>query len=149
MLSSMLTIGYIRVASVGKHSDQSVSVQAQTIRERVAAQHADLELIADTGQSGRNLNRPGLQRMLLLIAAGKVQCVVVTRFDRLTRSQEDFVRLLEQLDRHGVSLVSVEASFDSRSRADRSFMNIMVGLAKFQQYRDRSIASGAGQSHAV
>jgi len=36
MLSSMLTIGYIRVASPGKHPDQDVSVQAQaqSIRDR-------------------------------------------------------------------------------------------------------------------
>jgi DNA invertase Pin-like site-specific DNA recombinase len=114
MLSSMLTIGYIRVASIGKHPDHAVQAQAQTIRERAAAEHADLELITDIGESGRNMNRPGLQRMLSLIAAGKVQCVVVTRFDRLTRSQANFARLLERLDRQGVSLVSVDGTFDSR-----------------------------------
>ena len=48
MLSSMLTIGYIRTASVSKHSEQSVSVQAQTIRERTAGERAELELITDT-----------------------------------------------------------------------------------------------------
>ena len=35
-----------------KHSEQSDSVQAQPIRDRAAAEHADLELIADTGESG-------------------------------------------------------------------------------------------------
>jgi DNA invertase Pin-like site-specific DNA recombinase len=133
MLSSMLTIGYIRVASIGKHPDHAVQAQAQTIRERAAAEHADLELITDIGESGRNMNRPGLQRMLSLIAGENVQCVLVSRLDRLTRSQEDFARLLERLDLHGVSLVSVEESFDSRSREGRSFMSIMAGLAKFRQ----------------
>jgi hypothetical protein len=42
MLSSMLTIGYIRVASIGKYPDLAVQAQAQTIRERSAAEHADL-----------------------------------------------------------------------------------------------------------
>jgi DNA invertase Pin-like site-specific DNA recombinase len=133
MLSSMLTIGYIRTASVSKHSEHSASVQAQTIRDHAAAEHADLELIADTGASGRNMNRPGLQRMLSLIATGNVHCVLVTSLDRLTRSNKDFARLLERLDRHGVSLVFIDDSFDSCSCGARSFMNIMAGLAKFRQ----------------
>ena len=107
----MLTIGYIRVASSGEYTDQGVQAQAQTIRDRAAAEHAELlELIADTGESGRNMNRPGLQRMLSLIAGGNVQYVLVTSFDRLTRSHEDFARLLERLDLHGVALVSVDES---------------------------------------
>ena len=114
----MLTIGYIRVASTDQFPGHGVQAQAQTIRERAAAEHADLELIADSGASGMNLNRPGLQRMLSLIAAGNVQCLLITRLDRLTRSHEDLARLLELLDRHGVALVSFEESFDSRSRSD-------------------------------
>ena len=134
MLSSMLTIGYIRVASSGEFPDQKVQAQAQTIREREAAEHAELlELITDTGESGRNMNRPGLQRMLSLIAGGNVQYVLVTSFDSLTRSHEDFARLLERFDLHGVALVSIDESFDSRSCAGRLFMKIMAGLGKSQQ----------------
>ena len=133
MLSSMLTIGYIRVASPGKYPDQGFQAQAQAIRDRAAGERAELELITDTGESGRNMNRPGLQRMLSLIAGGNVQYVLVTSFDRLTRSQGDFARLLKRLDRRGVALVSVEESFDSRSRSGRSFVNIMAGLGKSGQ----------------
>ena len=134
MLSTMLTIGYIRVASSGEYTDQGVQAQAQTIRDRAAAEHAELlELIADTGESGMNMNRPGLQRMLSLIAGGNVKYVLVTSFDRLTRSHEDFARLLERLDLHGVALVSIDDSFDSRSCAGRLFMNIMAGLGKSGQ----------------
>jgi DNA invertase Pin-like site-specific DNA recombinase len=88
-------------------------------------------LITDIGESGRKMNRPGLQRLLSLIAEGNVQCVLVSRLDRLTRSQEDFARLLERFDRHGVVLVSVDKCFDSRSSAGRSFTSIMPGFAKF------------------
>ena len=133
MLSTMLTIGYIRVASSGKCPDQKVQAQAQAIRDRAGGERADLELITDTGESGRNMNRPGLQRMLSLIAGGNVKYVLVTSFDRLTRSHEDFARLLERLDLHGVALVSIDESFDSGSCAGRLFMKIMAGLGKSQQ----------------
>src|SRR2546430_3275328 len=103
MLSSMLTIGYIRVASTDECPCRA-QAQAQTIRERAAAEHADLELITDTGESARNMNRPGLRRMLSLIAGGNVQRVLVTRLDRLTRSHEDFAQLLERLDPYCAAL---------------------------------------------
>ncbi len=39
-------------ASVSMHSEQSASVQAQPIHDRAAAERADLEVIAHTGESG-------------------------------------------------------------------------------------------------
>src|SRR5947209_17440270 len=106
MLSTMLTIGYIRVASSGKCPDQKVQAQAQTIRDRAAGERADLELITDTGESGMNMNRPGLQRMLSLIAVGNVQYVLVTSLDRFERCQEDFAHLRVSLDLHGDTMVT-------------------------------------------
>jgi DNA invertase Pin-like site-specific DNA recombinase len=36
-----------------------------------------LEVIVDGGESAKSLNRPGLQRLLDLIDAGKVESVIV------------------------------------------------------------------------
>jgi site-specific DNA recombinase len=40
----------------------------------------------DGGLTGGNLDRPALQRLLEAIAAGQVDCVLVQRVDRLSRS---------------------------------------------------------------
>jgi len=61
----------------------------------------------DIGHSGGTLKRPALRRLLADMRAGKVDCVVVHTFDRLTRSFSDQATLLAEFQRRGVALVTV------------------------------------------
>ncbi len=49
----------------------------------------------DGGFSGGNIERPALKRMMEDIQAGKIDCVVVYKVDRLSRSLLDFARVME------------------------------------------------------
>jgi len=57
----------------------------------------------DGGFSGANIERPALQRFLEDLDQGRIDCVVVYKVDRLSRSLLDFARLMERFDRRGVS----------------------------------------------
>ena len=48
----------------------------------------------DGGFTGGNMERPALQRLLADIRAGKIDCVVTYKVDRLSRSLLDFARML-------------------------------------------------------
>jgi site-specific DNA recombinase len=61
----------------------------------------------DGGFTGGNMDRPALRRLLADIEGGKVDCVVVYKVDRLSRSLLDFARLVEVFEKHRVSFVSV------------------------------------------
>ena len=61
----------------------------------------------DGGYSGGNMERPALKRLLVDIEARKVDCVLVYKVDRLSRSLMDFARIMESFDKRGVSFVSV------------------------------------------
>src|SRR6202007_502431 len=61
----------------------------------------------DGGFSGANLDRPALKRMLADIEAHRIDSVVIYKVDRLSRSLFDFAKLMQILERHGVSFVSV------------------------------------------
>src|SRR5580698_1857355 len=50
------------------------------------------KLYDDGGFTGANMDRPALQLLLADIALGEVNCVVVYKVDRLTRSLLDFSR---------------------------------------------------------
>ena len=63
----------------------------------------------DGGFSGGNIERPALKRMMEDIQAGKIDCVVVYKVDRLSRSLLDFARVMETFDKFSVSFVSVNA----------------------------------------
>src|SRR6266851_7428232 len=49
----------------------------------------------DGGYTGGNLERPALQKLLRDIEQGKIDCVLVYKVDRLSRSLLDFARLME------------------------------------------------------
>ena len=46
----------------------------------------------DGGFTGGNMERPALRRLLADIEAGKIDCVVVYKVDRLSRSLLDFAQ---------------------------------------------------------
>ena len=70
----------------------------------VLAEHYD-----DGGFSGASLERLALQELLHQIESGSIDCVVVYKVDRLSRSLLDFARLISLFEQHGVSFVSMTA----------------------------------------
>jgi hypothetical protein len=84
----MKAIGYVRV-STDRQAQLGVSLEAQEAKIRaMATVHgaALLEVVVDGGESAKNLNRPGVQRLLALVDCGKVEAVIIAKLDRLTRS---------------------------------------------------------------
>jgi DNA invertase Pin-like site-specific DNA recombinase len=92
-----------------------------------------LEVILDGGESAKNLNRPGLQRLLALVDSGKVKAVIVAKLDRLTRSVKDLCNLLELFEKGGVALVSVAESLDTASASGRLVITIMAAVSQWER----------------
>jgi DNA invertase Pin-like site-specific DNA recombinase len=87
----------------------------------------------DGGFSGGTLERPGLQRLIADIRAGKVQIVVVYKVDRLTRSLADFAKLIEVFETRGVSFVSVTQQFNTTTSMGRLMLNVLLSFAQFER----------------
>ena len=87
----------------------------------------------DGGFSGGNADRPALKRLLEDIEAGLVDCVVVYKVDRLSRSLLDFARMMETFERHGVSFVSVTQQFNTAHSMGRLTLNILLSFAQFER----------------
>ena len=87
----------------------------------------------DGGFSGGNLDRPALAALLEDIKAGKVDCVVVYKVDRLSRSLMDFSRLVEVFEAHRVSFVSVTQQFNTTHSMGRLTLNILLSFAQFER----------------
>lgn len=99
--------------------------------------HEGWEVIADGyddgGFTGGNMERPALRRLMADIEAGKVDCVVVYKVDRLSRSLLDFSRLMEVFDRHHVTFVSVTQQFNTASSMGRLVLNVLLSFAQFER----------------
>ncbi len=87
----------------------------------------------DGGFSGGSMERPAVDRLLRDIDAGKIDCVVVYKVDRLSRSLMDFARMMETFERHGVSFVSVTQQFNTAHSMGRLTLNILLSFAQFER----------------
>ncbi len=95
---------------------------------QVVADHFD-----DGGYTGGNMDRPALKRLLAAVETRSVDCVVVYKVDRLSRSLMDFARIIEVFDQNGASFVSVTQQFNTTTSIGRLTLNILLSFAQFER----------------
>jgi DNA invertase Pin-like site-specific DNA recombinase len=95
----------------------------------------------DGGFSGDSMDRPALAKLLDDVRARKVGVIVVHKVDRLTRSLADFAKLVELLDEHEVSFISVTQAFNTTTSMGRLTLNMLLSFAQFERIRDKVAAS--------
>src|SRR5712692_4366543 len=87
----------------------------------------------DGGFGGGNRDRPALERLLSDVREGAVDCVVVYKVDRLSRSLIDFAHIIEIFDKRNVSFVSVTQQFNTTNSLGRLTLNILLSFAQFER----------------
>lgn len=112
---------------------QRESAEAYILSQRSSGWVALPARYDDGGFSGANLDRPAFSRLVADIEAGRVDCVVVYKVDRLSRSLFDFVRIIDVFDRHSVTFVSVTQQFNTTSSIGRLTLNIILSFAQFER----------------
>jgi DNA invertase Pin-like site-specific DNA recombinase len=97
--------------------------------------------------TGKTMDRPGFNRLVADIEAGKVARVVVWRLDRLGRTAKGLTALFEDLLARGVDLVSLKDGLDLETPAGRLMANVLASVAAYEtEVRAERIM--AGQSAA-
>jgi len=116
----------------------SLDAQRESAEAFIASQRAEgwvvlPEQYNDGGFSGGSIERPALARLLRDIEADKIDCVVVYKVDRLSRSLMDFSRILETFETRNVSFVSVTQQFNTTHSMGRLTLNILLSFAQFER----------------
>jgi len=128
---------------------QREACEAYITSQKHAGWIAVRDMYDDGGLSGGTMERPALKRLLADIMVGKVQIVVVYKVDRLTRSLADFAKIVDVLDAHGASFVSVTQQFNTTTSMGRLTLNMLLSFAQFEReiagerIRDKIAASKA------
>jgi DNA invertase Pin-like site-specific DNA recombinase len=112
---------------------QREAAEAYILSQKQNGWHTLARRYEDGGFSGASLDRPALNQLLTDIQARKVDCVVVYKVDRLSRSLLDFARLLSVFEKSGVSFVSVTQEFHTSTSMGRLTLNILLSFAQFER----------------
>ncbi len=91
------------------------------------------ETYREEGKSGKTTDRPELQRLISDIKDGKVDTVIVTKIDRITRSLLDFYRLMELFEKHNAEFISLEENFDTSSPMGKAMLKITLVFAELER----------------
>lgn len=136
----MRTLTYSRVST--SHHDQNPDIQVQELHRYCTSRGWEVqEAIVDHAGGGTD-KRDGLQRLFQLVKAGEVDCIVVTKLDRLFRSLRQLITTLDDFQARGIVFVAVKDSVDYSSPAGRLFTQILGSLAEFEKelVRERTLA---------
>ncbi len=93
------------------------------------------------------MERPTLDELLNDICAGRIDCVVVYKVDRLSRSLLDFPQLISLFDEHDVSFVSVTQQFNTTTLVGRLTLHTLLSFAQSERaiigerIRDKKLAT--------
>ena len=87
----------------------------------------------EEGRSGSNTNRPEFQRLFADVRAGKIDVVLCTKFDRISRSVRDFLDFQETLKEAGVAFVSIGEQWDTTTPMGEFALLLFLGVAQLER----------------
>jgi site-specific DNA recombinase len=67
------------------------------------------------------------------IEAGRIDCVLVYKVDRFSRSLVDFALLMQTFEKHQVAFVSVTQNFNAATSMGRLILNVLLSFAQFER----------------
>jgi site-specific DNA recombinase len=108
-------VAYCRV-STSMQADDGVSMQMQAEKAKLYCRLNNLELAGiygDPAMSGKSISRPGLQAVIEMIRAGRIQHLVTYKLDRLSRSTLESLQLIQFIDESGATLHSITESLNT------------------------------------
>jgi site-specific DNA recombinase len=127
---------YIRWSTDDQGEGTTLDVQRDGCKHYILSQGWDFTedlVFIDEGYSGGNMDRPAMTALRTVVREGRVDCVVVFKLDRLSRSVVDTVQLvLEEWD--GLCHVkSAREPIDTTNHAGKMFFYMLVSYAEWER----------------
>lgn len=116
-----MKIGYIRVSTQ----------EQNTIRQEVLMKSLGVDEIYIDRMSGKNANRPELQKMMEYVRKGDT--VIVESISRFARNTRDLLELVEKLTAKGVEFVSKKEAIDTTTPTGKFMLTVFGAVAELER----------------
>lgn len=116
-----MKIGYIRVSTQ----------EQNTIRQEALMASLSVDEVYIDRMSGKNANRPELQKMMEYVRKGDT--VIVESISRFARNTRDLLELVEKLTAKGVEFVSKKEAIDTTTPTGKFMLTIFGAVAELER----------------
>jgi site-specific DNA recombinase len=112
-----------------KKDDNSESMEQQIddCRKYINKTYPDANIIVYSGDyaiTGHSTaKRKDFQRMMDDVRAGRINAVVIMRYDRIARNMRDFCNLYHDMESAGCNLISVSQQIDTSTPYGKNWQN--------------------------
>jgi len=127
---------YIRVSTDAQREEgYSIDAQKDALSAYCKAKNIkEFDFYIDGGFTGSNIDRPEMQRLIGDVKNGLIDCVLVYKLDRLSRSQKDTLYLIEDVfNPYGVAFMSLNENMDTSTPHGRAMLGIMSAFAQLER----------------
>lgn len=116
-----MRIGYIRVSSA----------EQNTARQEVLMEELGVDEVYIDRMSGKDANRPELQKMMEYVRRGDT--VIVESISRFARNTRDLLELTERLHEKGVEFVSQKEAIDTSTPTGKFMLTVFAAIAELER----------------
>ena len=116
-----MKIGYIRVSTL----------EQNTMRQEALMEALGVDEVYIDRMSGKNTNRPELQKMMEYVRKGDT--VIVESISRFARNTRDLLELVEQLTAKGVEFVSKKEAIDTTTPTGKFMLTVFGAVAELER----------------
>lgn len=96
--------------------------------------YTEFEYYVDGGYSGKDLNRPAIQKLIEDCKNHKIDAVFVFKLDRISRSQRDTLYLIEEVfNKYNVSFISMRENFDTSTPFGKAMIGVLSVFAQLER----------------
>lgn len=124
---------YSRVSSVSQEENTSLEMQVEKANSYASTYDFHVNEVFQDVSSGGNTERDGFQAMMTYIETYAVNAIIVYKLDRLHRSLQNLLNHKEDLEKKGVSIVSVSEQIDTTTAQGKLFFNIIGSFSEFEK----------------
>ena len=126
---------YARVSTDSQLEGYSIDAQKEfLISYAKSKDYTEFEYYIDGGYSGKDLNRPAIQRLIEDCKNHKIDAVFVFKLDRISRSQRDTLYLIEEVfNKYDVSFISMRENFDTSSPFGKAMIGVLSVFAQLER----------------